>query len=326
MPIKIPDGLPAVEILNQENVFVMPESRAFHQDIRSLRILILNLMPTKETTEVQLLRLLGNSPLQVDVNFLYPITHTSKNTSQEHLDLFYKTFAEIKDQKYDGMIITGAPIELLEFEDVSYWAELREIMDWTVENVTSTLHICWGAQAGLYHHYGIPKYPLPAKMFGVFPHRTLNNLVNTQLIRGFDDEFYVPHSRHTEIRREDIEKVPELEILAESTKAGVYLVASKDKAQIFVTGHSEYDLLTLKGEYERDINKGLPIDIPKNYFFADDPAANPILRWRSHANLLFTNWLNYYVYQETPYDLAQLIPKKKGNKKGMLDGFLGLLW
>ncbi|RNB60264.1 homoserine O-succinyltransferase [Brevibacillus gelatini] len=301
MPIKLPDELPAVEVLAHENIFVMKESRAFTQDIRPLKIVILNLMPLKETTETQLLRLLGNTPLQVEIVLLHMSSHTSKNTSEEHLSMFYKTFEEIKDQRFDGMVITGAPVEQLEFSEVTYWEELKQIFDWKLTNVTSTLHICWGAQAGLYHHFGVPKHPLPEKMFGVFPH-TLNKK-NVKLFRGFDNCFYVPHSRHTENRREDIEKVPELEILSESKEAGVYIVATKDGRQIFVTGHSEYDPTTLQDEYERDRNKGLDIAVPRNYYPDDDPSREPIVTWRAHANLLFSNWLNYYVYQETPYDL-----------------------
>ena len=300
MPIKVPDGLPATEILTNENIFVMPESRAFTQDIRPLRIVILNLMPVKETTETQLLRLVGNTPLQVEVVLLHMSSHTSKNTSEEHLSSFYHTFADIRNQKFDGMIITGAPVEQLEFEDVNYWNELKEILDWKMEYVTSTLHICWGAQAGLYHHFGVPKHPLPEKMFGIFPH-TLNKQ-NVKLFRGFDTYFYVPHSRHTENRREDIEKVDDLEILSESDDSGVYIVATKDGRQIFVTGHSEYDPYTLQDEYKRDVNKGLDIAVPQNYYPKDDPNREPIVTWRSHANLLFSNWLNYYVYQETPFD------------------------
>lgn len=303
MPIKIPDNLPAKEILNNENIFVMDETRAFHQDIRPLKIVILNLMPTKETTETQILRLLGNTPLQVDIILLHPKTHRSKNTSPEHLAMFYKTFDEIEHERFDGMIITGAPVELLEFEEVDYWNELARIMSWTKENVTSTMHICWAAQAGLYHHYGIPKYRLEAKMFGVFPHHVTKQ--NVKLLRGFDEVFYVPHSRYTDVRREDIEKVDHLEILSISEEAGVFIVASKDGRQIFVTGHPEYDPLTLKAEYDRDIKKGLQIDLPKNYFPDDDPTKTPQARWRAHANLLYSNWLNYYVYQETPYDLNQ---------------------
>lgn len=308
MPIKIPDNLPAKEILTQENIFVMDESRAYSQDIRPLKIVILNLMPIKQTTETQLLRMLGNTPLQVEVSFLFLNTHVSKNTSQEHLNMFYKTIDEIKSQKFDGMIITGAPIEKYEFEEVTYWEELKEIMDWSVENVTSTFHICWGAQAGLYHHYGIPKYPLKEKLFGVFKH-TIEK-PNVKLLRGFDDEFLVPHSRYTEVRREDIEKVDALEILSCSDEAGVYIVAAKDGSQIFVFGHSEYDACTLRDEYIRDINKGIDIQIPANYFPDDDPEKKPVLRWRAHSSLLFSNWLNYYVYQETPYDLNELRRKK----------------
>lgn len=304
MPIKIPDNLPAYEILNNENIFIMSEDRAYHQDIRPLRIALLNLMPTKIVTETQILRLIGNSPIQVEVVLLHPKTHTSKNTSEEHLLTFYNNFDDVREQKFDGLIITGAPVENMDFEDVNYWEELKEIMDWSVHNVFSTFHICWGAQAGLYHHYGIPKYPLKKKMFGVFPHTVNKKYV--KLFRGFDDVFYVPHSRHTEVRREDLENVPELEILSESQESGIYIAASKDGRQIFVTGHSEYDPLTLKTEYERDNAKGLDINVPANYFPDNDPSREPIVKWRSHANLLYVNWLNYYVYQETPYDLAQL--------------------
>jgi homoserine O-succinyltransferase len=304
MPIKIPDNLPAAKILTNENIFVMDERRAYTQDIRPLRIAILNLMPLKSVTETQLLRLLGNSPLQVEIILLNPDSHISKNTSQEHLANFYNTFEDIKDQKFDGLIITGAPVELLEFEDLSYWQELQEIMDWSRHNVFSTLHICVGAQAGLYHHYGIPKYPLDAKMFGVFPH-TINKK-NVPLLRGFDDEFFVPHSRHTEVRREDIDKVSDIEILSESKESGVYIVSSKDGRLIFVTGHSEYDDNSLKSEYDRDVAKGLDIAIPRYYYPNDDPSQTPLVKWRGHANLLFTNWLNYHVYQETPYDLDDL--------------------
>lgn len=303
MPIKVPDNLPAKEILSKENIFIMDESRAYNQDIRPLKIVILNLMPIKETTETQLLRLLGNTPLQVDVVFIHPETHKSKNTSEKHLSAFYKTIDEVKQRKFDGMIITGAPIEKLEFEEVTYWEEMKRIMDWSVDHVTSTLHICWGAQAGLYHHYGVPKYPLGKKMFGVFPH-TINK-ANVKLLRGFDDVFFVPHSRHTEVKREDIEKVPELEILSESKQAGIYMVASKDGKHIFLTGHSEYDTCTLQEEYQRDVDKGLDIDMPINYFPENNVEEMPLLRWRAHSNLLFSNWLNYYVYQETPYDLSK---------------------
>jgi len=301
MPIKVPDNLPAKEILNQENIFTMDESVAFHQDIRPLRIALLNLMPTKETTETQLLRLIGNTPLQVDFVLLHPKTHVSKNTSAEHLDLFYKTFDSIKEEKFDGLIITGAPVEHMPFEDVTYWEELQQIMEWSKTNVTSTFHICWAAQAGLYHHFGVPKYPVNDKVFGVFPHTV--GVPNTKLLRGFDEVFFVPQSRHTEIRREDIVLHDELEILSESDESGVYLVGTKDGKHIFVTGHSEYDSCTLKAEYERDVQKGLSIAVPRNYFPNDDPTREPRITWRAHANLLFSNWLNYYVYQETPYDL-----------------------
>ncbi|MFC4305005.1 homoserine O-acetyltransferase MetA [Cohnella boryungensis] len=303
MPIKVPDNLPAKEVLAGENIFVMDESVAYHQDIRPLRIAILNLMPTKETTETQLLRLIGNTPLQLEAVLLHPKTHLSKNTSAEHLTSFYKTFDDIKDEKYDGCIITGAPVEHLPFEEVTYWEELKEIMDWTVSNVTSTFHICWGAQAGLYHHYGIPKYPLPEKLFGVFPHGISTH--NTPLLRGFDERFYVPQSRHTEVLRSDIERVPTLEILSESEEAGVYIAATADGKQIFVTGHSEYDPQSLKWEYDRDKAKGLRINVPKNYFPNDDAAQFPVSTWRAHANLLYSNWLNYYVYQATPFELGK---------------------
>lgn len=301
MPIKVPDHLPAREILAEENIFVMDESTAYHQDIRPLRIAILNLMPTKETTETQLLRLIGNTPLQIEVVFLHPATHVSKNTSAEHLEMFYKTFDEIQDQWYDGLIITGAPVEHMPFEDVNYWEELTRIMDWSSRRVTSTLHICWGSQAGLYHHYGVPKHDVDKKIFGVFPHSTEKQ--NVPLLRGFDELFFVPQSRHTEVRREDIEKVEELEILSESDESGVYIVSSKDGKQIFVSGHSEYDPLSLKWEYDRDVSKGLDIEVPVNYFPNNDPTRLPRSSWRAHANLLFSNWLNYYVYQETPYEI-----------------------
>ncbi|MFC4102972.1 homoserine O-acetyltransferase MetA [Paenibacillus xanthanilyticus] len=302
MPIKVPDNLPAKEILARENIFVMDESVAYHQDIRPLRIAILNLMPTKETTETQLLRLIGNTPLQVEAVLLHPKTHTSKNTSSEHLESFYKTFDDIKHEYYDGLIITGAPVEQMPFEDVNYWEELKDIMDWSATRVTSTLHICWASQAGLYHHYGVPKYNLDEKIFGVYPH-TLHKR-NVPLTRGFDELFFVPQSRHTEVRAEDIEGIEELEILSTSEEAGVYLVASRDGKQVFVTGHSEYDPQTLKWEYDRDKAKGLAIGVPKNYFPKDDPTLAPLSSWRAHANLLFSNWLNYYVYQQTPYELG----------------------
>lgn len=305
MPIKIPDNLPAMEILHKEHVFVMKDSRAYSQDIRPLQIVILNLMPQKETTETQILRLLGNSPLQVDIILLHPQTHDSRHTSPKHLKTFYKTFPEIRDRYFDGMIITGAPIEHLDFTEVNYWDELKEIMDWSLTHVTSTFHICWGAQAGLYYHYGVPKYPLDQKLFGVFKHHFHKKREHSnKLLRGFDDEFYVPHSRYTEVRRKDIQKRSDLQILAESDEAGIYIVVSKDGRQVFVTGHSEYDVNTLKNEYERDLNKGIAIGIPKHYFPDDDPAKTPVHKWRSHGNLLYSNWLNFYVYQETPFDLG----------------------
>ncbi|REK74547.1 homoserine O-acetyltransferase MetA [Paenibacillus paeoniae] len=304
MPIKVPDNLPAKEILSNENIFVMDESVAYQQDIRPLRIAILNLMPTKETTETQLLRLIGNTPLQVEVVLLHPRTHQSKNTSAEHLESFYKTFDEISHQYFDGMIITGAPVEHLPFEEVNYWEELQEIMEWTKRHVTSTFHICWASQAGLYHHYGVPKYNLDFKVFGVFPHTVTDEKRNVQLLRGFDELFFVPQSRHTEVRREDIEPIEELEILSESGDSGIYIVASRDGKQIFVTGHSEYDPTSLKFEYDRDVTKGMAIDLPRNYFPGDNPSCMPLSTWRAHANLLFSNWLNYYVYQQTPYDLG----------------------
>ncbi len=305
MPVKIPNTLPARAILEDENVFVMSEERAAHQDIRSLRVAILNLMPTKIATETQLLRLLGNSALQVDVTLLHTITHAAKNTDAEHLLTHYESLDDVRSQKFDGLIITGAPVEQLDFEEVDYWPKLVSIMDWAETNVESIFYICWGAQAGLYHRYGIPKYPLSAKMFGVFEHRTL--VPTEKLMRGFDDVFLAPHSRHTEIRRADLEKVPELQILAESDEAGVYIVGSKDGRHLYITGHSEYDPLTLKGEYDRDVKKGLPITVPNNYFPNNDPVRFPQVRWRGHANLLYANWLNYYVYQVTPYDPG-LIP------------------
>ena len=303
MPIKIPDSLPAKEVLNRENIFTMDESVAFHQDIRPLRIVILNLMPIKVTTETQILRLLGNTPLQVEFILLHPKSHISRHTSLAHLDTFYQTFEDIQEQSFDGMIITGAPVELLDFEQVNYWEELQQIMDWAKDNVTSTFYICWGAQAGLYHHFGINKYEVKEKIFGVFPH-TIHN-PNVKLLRGFDEIFYVPQSRHTDVRREDIEKVPDLEILSESEESGVYIAATRDGKHIFVTGHSEYDPLSLKAEYDRDVGKGMDITVPKNYFPNNDPASTPKSQWRAHANLLFSNWLNYYVYQETPYEINE---------------------
>ena len=304
MPINIPDKLPAIDILKKEFIFFMKESDATHQDIRPLKIAIMNIMPVKITTETHLLRLLANTPLQLEIDLIYPHSHTSKNTSSEHLKTFYKTFNQIKHQKYDGLIITGAPVEHLDFEDVSYWNELQELMKWAEHNVTSTLYICWASQAGLYYHYNIPKYPLDKKMFGVFYHKVTNR--KEPIVRGFDDYFLAPHSRYTEVKRKDIEKIKDLVIVSESDEAGVYIVASKDRKKVFVTGHSEYDPDTLKEEYERDVKKGLDINIPKNYFPDDNPAKSPIVKWRSHANLLFTNWLNYYVYQETPYDRSEI--------------------
>jgi len=304
MPVKIPDSLPARGVLESENIFVMDEHRAAHQDIRPMRVAILNLMPLKISTETQLLRLLGNSPLQVEITLLQMESHESKNTPAEHLLEHYRTFADIQDEYFDGFIITGAPVEQIPFEEVDYWGELKKVMDWARTHVYSTFYICWGAQAGLYHYYGVPKHPLPAKMFGVFPHRV--NVRYEQLARGFDDLFYAPHSRHTETRKEDILAVPELVLLSESEEAGVYIVISADRRHIFVTGHSEYDPLTLQAEYVRDVQKQLPIDVPRNYYPGDDPRKEPLVRWRSHASLLYSNWLNYYVYQQTPYDLHQL--------------------
>jgi homoserine O-succinyltransferase len=302
MPIKIPEALPAYDILTHENIFVMGEDRALHQDIRPLKIAILNLMPTKIATETQLLRLLGNSALQVEITLLRTESHQSKNTPGDHLEAFYQTASQVSDQRFDGLVITGAPVEQMPFEEVDYWPELTDIIDWSHSHVYSTLFICWGAQAGLYHQFGIPKYTLSAKQFGVFEHRICKP--NVKLLRGFDDVLFAPHSRHTEIRAEDIARVPELELLAVSEEAGVYIVGTRDERQIFVTGHSEYDPLTLKGEYDRDVKLGLPIAVPRNYYPNDDPTRAPVVRWRAHANLLFANWLNYYVYQETPYDLG----------------------
>ncbi len=305
MPIRIPNNLPATETLNKENIFTMNLDRSSNQDIRPLKIAIMNLMPTKVVTETQILRLLGNSPLQVEVELLHPKTYTSKNTPEDHLVQFYKYFDDIRDQKFDGLIITGAPVENMEFEEVDYWDELTELMEWSKTNVYSTFYICWGSQAGLYYHYGIPKYPTDKKVFGIFEHNVIKKNVN--LLRGFDDVFFAPHSRHTEIKYEDIAKHSDnLDILASSDESGVYIVASKDGRQIFVSGHSEYDPLTLKAEYDRDIAKGMDIDVPKNYYPNDDPNNTPVVKWRAHANLLYTNWLNYCVYQETPYDLSKL--------------------
>jgi homoserine O-succinyltransferase len=304
MPVVIPDTLPAKSVLESENIFVMGDKRAETQDIRPLKLAILNLMPTKIATETQLLRLLGNSALQVQITLLNTLTHDSQNTPQQHMLNFYYNPRDVRSQKFDGLIITGAPVEHLPFEAVDYWRELQAIMDWSEENVFSTFHICWAAQAGLYHRYGIPKYELPEKMFGVFQHRVL--VEHEKLLRGFDDQFFAPHSRHTEIRRADIEAVPELDILCESDEAGVYIVASKDRRNFYITGHSEYDPLTLKGEYERDVSKGLPIQPPCNYFPDDDPSQPPLVKWRGHAHLLYSNWLNYYVYQTTPYNVESI--------------------
>lgn len=304
MPIQIPNDLPATGILQQENIFVMTENRAVSQDIRPLEIVLVNLMPTKVVTETQLSRLLGNTPLQVHLELVNMRSHHSKNVGQDHLLNFYKSFDEIKHRKFDGMVITGAPVENMEFEDVDYWQELCQIMEWSKTNVHSTFHICWGAQAGLYYHYGIPKCPLKEKMFGVFEHQA--EYKRSILLRGFDDRFWVPHSRHTTVMREDIERVPGLKILASSEEAGVYAVMSKEGRQIFITGHSEYDPDTLKTEYLRDKNLGLPIAVPKNYFPDDDDTREPVVRWRGHANLLYSNWLNYFVYQTTPYDIMNI--------------------
>ncbi|SEH39278.1 homoserine O-succinyltransferase [Ruminococcus flavefaciens] len=304
MPIRISSELPAFKTLGEENIFVMSKERAEHQDIRPLKVVILNIMPKKIETESQLLRLLSNTPLQVDVDLLQMASHVSKNTSVHHLESFYKTFDEIRDDRYDGMIITGAPVELLDYEQVDYWDEICTIMEWSKTHVFSTLYICWAAQAGLYYHYGIPKYTLDHKMFGIFPHRA--EVSNCQLLRGFDDIFYVPHSRNTEVRREDIERIPQLEILTVSDIAGVHIVANKNGRQYFITGHSEYDRDTLANEYRRDVEKGIDIQIPYNYFPGDNPDNVPVFSWRCTANLMFSNWLNYCVYQKTPYNLDEL--------------------
>jgi len=304
MPLNLPDQLPAIEILKKENIFVMDSGRASEQDIRPLRIVILNLMPLKITTETDLIRLLSNTPLQVEIDFMKIKSHTSKNTSIEHMKAFYKTFYSMRNQKYDGMIITGAPVEQLNFEEVTYWDEIKEIFEWAKTHVTSTMYICWAAQAGLYYHYGVPKHPLSKKMFGVFKHH-MNDPFNS-IFRGFDDEFFVPHSRHTEIRREDILKVPGLTLLSESDDSGVYMVMARNGREFYITGHSEYSPNTLDGEYKRDLSKGQPIEMPRNYYMNDDPKQKPVDRWRAHANLLFNNWLNYFVYQETPFDITQI--------------------
>ena len=304
MPIRIPNDLPAAGTLQQENIFVMPQNRATHQDIRPLEIVLLNLMPTKIATETQLSRVLGNTPLQVNLELMHTSSHVSKNVSQEHLLSFYKSFDELKHRKFDGMVITGAPVEMMAFEDVDYWQELCQIMEWSKTNVHSTFHICWGAQAGLYYHYGIQKQALPEKLFGVFPHKA--DYKRAILLRGFDDTFWVPHSRHTTISREAVERIPELKVIASSERAGVYAVMNKGGRQIFVTGHSEYDADTLEKEYLRDKNAGLPIAVPENYYPNDDDTKEPMVLWRSHANLLFSNWLNYFVYQTTPYDIMNI--------------------
>ena len=304
MPIQIPNDLPAASTLLQENIFVMNQNRAMSQRIRPLEIVVLNLMPTKIATETQLSRLLGNTPLQVHLELMHTSSHISKNTSQEHLLTFYKSFDELKHRKFDGMVITGAPVENMDFEEVDYWPELCEIMEWSKTNVHSTFHICWGAQAGLYYHYGVPKYKMDKKLFGVYPHTA--DYKRAILLRGFDDIFWVPHSRHTTIHRDDIEKVPGLKILASSKEAGVYALMNKEGRQIFVTGHSEYDPETLQNEYLRDKSQGLPIDVPENYYPDNDDTKPPLVRWRSHGNLLFSNWLNYFVYQTTPYDIMTI--------------------
>lgn len=301
MPVIIPENLPATEILTNENVFVMHEQRARAQDIRPLKIAIVNLMPTKIVTETQLLRLIGNTSLQVEVDLIHMASHQSKNTAQAHLETFYKNFEDIKANRYDGMIVTGAPVEKMAFEDVNYWAELTPIFDFAKTQVFSTMFICWGSQAALYHYYGVPKVALPHKMFGVFEHKVLKS---RPIVRGFDDVFFAPHSRHTECLVADIAKVADLEIIAQSDEAGAYLVVSRDQRFVFVSGHAEYDPNGLRDEYLRDLNLGLPINVPKNYFPGDDPSQEPVVKWRGHGNLLFANWLNYHVYQETPYNLG----------------------
>lgn len=304
MPLRLPDKLPAIEFLKHENIFVLGDERANSQDIRPLRIVVLNLMPLKITTETDLIRLLSNSPLQLDIQFMKVKAHTSKNTPVEHMQAFYRDFEKMADEKFDGMIITGAPVEHLEYEQVNYWEEVSGIFDWARTHVTSTLYICWAAQAGLYHHYGVPKYVLPEKMFGIFPQTPL--CPSLPIFRGFDDVFYMPHSRHTELHREDILAVPELSLIAESPQSGVGMVMARGGREIFITGHSEYSPYTLDTEYKRDLGKGLPIKMPLNYYRNDDPSQPPLVTWRAHGNLLFQNWLNYYVYQETPYDINDI--------------------
>jgi homoserine O-succinyltransferase len=304
MPLNLPDKLPAIELLKEENIFVIDNSRANAQDIRPLKIVILNLMPIKVTTETDLIRLLSNTPLQLEISFMKLKSHTSKNTPIEHMKAFYRDFEKMRNERFDGMIVTGAPVEQMDFEQVNYWDEITDIFDWARTHVTSTLYICWAAQAGLYHFYGIPKYPLDRKMFGIFRHYV--DVQGLPIFRGFDDEFFVPHSRHTEVRREDILKVKDLQLVAESDESGVYMCMARGGREIFVTGHSEYSPMTLDSEYKRDLAKGLPIDIPRNYYRNDDPSQPPVVRWRGHANLLFSNWLNYYVYQETPFNIDEI--------------------
>lgn len=304
MPLRLPDKLPAIDLLKNENIFVLADSRANSQDIRPLRIVVLNLMPLKITTETDLIRILSNSPLQLEIMFMKVKAHTSKNTPIEHMKAFYRDFELMRNEKFDGMIITGAPVEHLDYHEVTYWDEISEIFSWARTHVTSTMYICWAAQAGLYYHYGVPKYPLPQKMFGIFPQYTSDKTL--PIFRGFDDVFYMPHSRHTEIRKEDILKVPELTLIAESPMSGVSIVMAREGREIFITGHSEYSPNTLDTEYKRDLGKGLPIQMPYNYYKNNDPEQGPLVSWRAHGNLMFQNWLNYYVYQETPYNIDDI--------------------
>lgn len=304
MPLRLPDKLPAIDLLKDENIFVLADSRANTQDIRPLRIVILNLMPLKITTETDLIRILSNSPLQLEIQFMKVKAHTSKNTPIEHMKAFYRDFELMRDEKFDGMIITGAPVEHLDYKDVNYWDEISDIFSWARTHVTSTMYICWAAQAGLFYHYGVPKHPLPEKMFGIFPQYPLDKKL--PIFRGCDDVFFMPHSRHTELRREDILKVPELSLIAESPMSGVSMVMAREGREIFITGHSEYSPYTLDTEYKRDLGKGLPIQMPFNYYRDNDPTKEPLVTWRAHGNLLFQNWLNYYVYQETPYDINDI--------------------